>query len=301
MTDETSNTLAGLSDALAALVASSGGLVSTVRAGGRARSGIAWRGDLVVTSDQALPEADGYTVRSAEGADVAAILVGRDPGTNVAVLRRTDAGPAPADPTAAQARLGAIALAMGAGDGAEPIARMALIRELGPAWQSMAGGRIDARVRLDMRASRAEEGGPVLDARGALLGMATAGPRGRSLVIPHATIERAVGQILTHGSVRGGWLGVGLQPVAVPPSLREAAEQASGLMVVSLAPSGPAEQAGILPGDIVLALDSEPTMRLRSLRARLGADRVGQPVALRIMRAGAVQEITATVAARPAR
>ncbi len=165
----------------------------------------------------------------------------------------------------------------------------------------MAGGEIDQLIRLDLRASREEEGGPVIDARGGLIGMATAGPRGRALVIPHATIERAVGRILTHGTVRGGWLGVGLQPVSVPAALREAAGQDSGLMVVSLAPSGPAEQAGMLPGDILLTVDGEPALRLRAIRARLGSDRVGQAIDIRLMRAGAVQSVRLTVAARPAR
>ena len=152
-----------------------------------------------------------------------------------------------------------------------------------------------------MRAGRDIEGGPVVDAAGGLIGMATAGPRGRALVIPHATIERAVGQILTHGTLRGGWLGVGLQQVAIPSALHEAAGQESGLMVVSLAPQGPAEQAGLLPGDVLLALDGEPMTRLRSVRGKLGRDRVGQEVALKLMRAGAMQMVKLTVGARPGR
>jgi S1-C subfamily serine protease len=131
--------------------------------------------------------------------------------------------------------------------------------------------------------------------------MATAGPRARALVIPHATIEGAVGQILAHGTLRGGWLGVALQPVAVPAALRAAAGQESGLMVVHLAQGGPAEQAGLLPGDILLALDEEPVSRARGLRARLGTDSVGRAIAVRLMRAGAVQVVSLTVAARPAR
>ncbi len=294
--------LASLSDAVTARVADAAPLVVCIRVGEqRHLSGIAWRGDLVVSSDQALPKADGYRVERAGLGPADAVLVGRDPGTNVALLRQTAGASDAALPAAGSARIGAIALALGARIGAEPAARWALIREVGPAWRSMAGGLIDQLLRLDMRASRTEEGGPVIDARGGLLGMATAGPRGRALVIPAATIERAVGQILTHGSVRGGWLGVGLQPVAVPPNLREAAGQESGLMVVSLAPAGPAEQAGMLPGDMLLSLDGEPARHLRSLRSHLGADRVGQAIEVRILRAGAVQSLKVTVGARPER
>ncbi len=301
MTDAAADLLTGLSDALASRADSARALLATVRAGETRRlSGIGWRGDLVVTSEQALPEADAYSVELGTGTTPAR-LVGRDPGTNVALLRTDGSAAAPAPFPVAAPRFGALALALGARSPAAPTVRLAAIREVGPAWRSMAGGQIDRLVRLDMRAGRDEEGGPVIDAGGALLGMATAGPRGRSLVIPHETVERAVGRILAHGTVRGGWLGVGLQPVAVPAGLRAAAGQDGGLMVVSLAPGGPAEQAGVLPGDILLAIDGEPAAHLRAIRARLGAERVGQPCDLRLMRAGAVQTLPLTVAARPAR
>lgn len=294
--------LTQLSDALAARVAAAAPRLAAIRLGGeRVLSGIAWRGDLVVTSEQALPEAESYEIDRPGAVSATARLVGRDPGTNVALLRLPAESPDPGNLSAGTARIGGIGLVLGAGIRAEPVARLALIRAVGPAWRSMAGGTIDQLVRLDVRASRDTEGGAVIDAAGGLIGMATAGPRGRALVIPHATVERAVGQILTHGTLRSGWLGVGLQPVAVPPGLREAAGQETGLMVVSLAPAGPAEQAGLLPGDILLAMDGEPMTRLRSVRGKLGRDRVGQEVDLRLMRAGAVQTVRLTVAARPGR
>lgn len=294
--------LTQLSDALAARVLAAAPRLLAIRlGGGRALSAIAWRGDLAVTSEQALPDAETYEIARAGLPRGTARLVGRDPGTNVALLRLDAGAPDAGEPVAATGRIGAIALSLGATGDAQPVARMAIIRAAGPGWRSMAGGAIDTFLRLDMRADRDTEGGPVVDAAGGLLGMATAGPRGRALVIPHATIERAVGQILTHGTLRGGWLGVGLQPVTIPPALRAAAGQESGLMVVSLAPQGPAEQAGLLPGDLLLALDGEPMTRLRTVRGKLGGDRVGQEAALKLMRAGAVQTVQLTVGARPAR
>ncbi len=296
----TTDPFAAMSDAIADRVAGSASLVASVRIReGRRLSGIAWRPDLVVTSDQALPERDGYEIALAGGAFQAATLAGRDAGTNVAVLRAGGAATETA-PVAGTARTGGLALALGAtGDGVS--VRLAAVRQAGAAWHSAAGGRIDALLRLDMRASRAEEGGPVIDAAGRLIGMATAGPRGRALVIPHATIARAVQSVLAHGTVRGGWLGIGLQPVSIPQALHAAAGQESGLMAVSLAAGGPAEQAGILPGDILLALDGEAMIRLRGIRGKLGADRVGQEVEVRLMRGGVVQAVKLTVGARPAR
>jgi S1-C subfamily serine protease len=140
----------------------------------------------------------------------------------------------------------------------------------------------------------------VLDAAGALLGMSTAGPRGRGLVIPHETVERVLDPILRDGRVGRAWLGLGLQPVEVPAALREAAAQDSGLMVVGLAAGGPAELAGVLPGDILLAFDGVPVARPRGLAALLDAERIGRETELRLMRAGAVRTVRLAPASRPA-
>jgi S1-C subfamily serine protease len=297
----TTDPFSSLSDAIADRVAANASLVAAVRVReGRQLSGIAWRSDLVVSSDQALPERDGYEVALSGGGVRPATLAGRDPGTNIAVLRLGGTA-AETAPVAGAARTGALALALGAGADGGVTVRLAAVREAGPAWHSAAGGRIDAMLRLDMRASRGEEGGPVIDAAGGLIGMATAGPRGRALVIPHATIARSVQSILAHGTMRGGWLGVGLQPVSIPQGLRAACGQESGLMAVSIAAGGPAEQAGILPGDILLALDGEAMIRLRGIRGKLGAERVGQAVEIKLMRGGVVQALRLTVGARPAR
>src|ERR1019366_1889975 len=116
---------------------------------------------------------------------------------------------------------------------------------------------------------------------GKLLGMSTSGPRRRAMVIPAATIARVLPALLAEGHVARGWLGVGLQPVAVPESLRAAADCDSGMMVVSLAEGAPAVLAGVLPGDIVLEVDGTPVRRARALAAVLGPERIGQPVAVR--------------------
>jgi S1-C subfamily serine protease len=195
--------------------------------------------------------------------------------------------------------VGNLALVVGAGATGGATGRLAMIHALGETWHSMAGGRIDALIRLDTRLGQ-DEGGPVLSLAGGLIGMSTAGPRRRTIVIPTATLARVVDPLLTEGRIAGGWLGVGLQPVMIPESFRQIAERDSGLMVVGLANGGPAETAGVLPGDIVLDIDGSPVSRPRALTASLGPDRIGQVVALRVLRAGAVQAINVTIAARPA-
>ncbi len=173
-----------------------------------------------------------------------------------------------------------------------------MVHAVGDPWHSMAGGRIDALIRLDSRLGN-DEGGPVLSLAGGLIGMSTSGPRRRTIVIPAATLVRVIDPLLTEGRIARGWLGIGLQPVVIPDSLRQPAGQENGLMVVGLAGGGPSETAGIMPGDIVLDIDGAPAGRPRALTALLGSDRIGQGVALRVLRAGAAHTINVIIAARP--
>ena len=295
--------LSQLSAAVSARVAAATPVLAAIDAGrGRRLGGILWRPGVVVTSRQALPEAERFAVAAGGGEVRAAALAGDDAGTNVAVLRLDGEAPPTQEPPprAGEQAPGMLALLVGVGEGGRPTARLATVHATGPAWHSLAGGRVDRLLRLDGRLGPAEEGGPVLDAAGALLGMSTAGPRGRVLVIPHETVERVLDPILRDGRIGRAWLGVGLQPVEVPAALREAAAQGSGLMVVGLAAGGPAERAGLLPGDILLAFDGVPVDRPRGLAPMLGAERVGREAELRIMRAGDVRTVAVVPALRPA-
>ena len=151
-----------------------------------------------------------------------------------------------------------------------------------------------------MRLAPAEEGGPVFDVEGGRLGITTFGPRGRVLVIPANTIEAVIPLLLQHGRVARGWLGVAFQPVAVPDSLQAQAGQSSGLMVLSVVEGGPAAKAGVMPGDILLAVDGTPTTGVRRVVPRLGPDSVGRAADLRLLRGGALVTIQAVIEARPA-
>jgi S1-C subfamily serine protease len=287
-----------LSDSLVDRVAAVAPVMVAIGTGRHHVSGMLWQPDVVVTSAQALPDRPHFTLRRA-GTEFKATVAGRDPGTNVALLRLADPIEAALPPAAAAPRVGALALLAGADDAGAPTARLAMVHATGPEWHSQAGGRIDSLVRLDARLGL-DEGGPVLDSAGRLLGMSTAGPRRRALVIPAATITRVLPQLLAEGRIARGWLGVGLQPVTVPESLRDAAGRDSGMMVVSLASGGPAATAGVLPGDILLDLNGAPLRRMRMIAAAMGPEQIGQSVSVRLLRAGALQTLAVTIAARPA-
>ena len=264
---------------------------------GRHVSAALWQQDVAIASEQSLPRRDEFELIAAGGATLKAKLAGRDPGTNLAALRLERALDAPAwnngEPIA-----GALALAFGA-DGAGGVrARLGIVNAAGPEWTSSAGGRLDRYITLDLALARAEEGGPVVDAAGRLLGISTFGPRGRVLVIPAATLARVVPKLLAEGRVARGWLGVGLQPVAVPDALQGEAGQPGGAMVMSIAADSPAAKAGIVAGDIVLSVNGTPAYRLRRVAAAL-AD-VGRTAELRVIRGGSVLTVQATIEARPA-
>jgi S1-C subfamily serine protease len=301
MPDNAQDTLSQFSAALAERVAAARGLVAGIRIrGGRLRSGTLWRKDVVVASEQALPDTEEAEVVMADGAAFAAKLAGRDPGTNIAVLR-LEGGPQPAPLVAREPQPGALVLALGADGAAGVSACLGAVHSVGPAWHSRAGGRIDRRIALDIRLGSREEGGPVLDAAGGLLGISTLGPRRQVLVIPAATVERVLDPLLADGRIARGWLGAAVQPVLVPEALRTEAGQAMGLMVIGLSTDGPAAQAGMLMGDILIGVDGSGVGSPSQLAELLGSASVGREVQLRLIRAGNLQSLAATVGARPMR
>jgi len=289
---EPENPLIAFSDHAARLVAAVAGATVSVKAGGRARSsGIHWRSGVIVTAEEILDADDDIKVTLPDGREAAATLAGRDPSTDVAVLRFQPDGLTVA-PTAdsGSLRAGHVVLAVGRHGGA-PVASLGIVAHVGGAWHSQRGGAIDALLRLDLRLAAGAEGGALVDTRGGVLGMVVSGPRGRVLAIPAATIDRAVDQLLAKGYVARGYLGAGLQP------LRSAKQQ--GILVVGVDPEGPAARAGLMVGDIVTAWNAAPITRVREVIHRLGPDSVGQSVDLALSRGGAATALKVVIGERP--
>jgi S1-C subfamily serine protease len=299
MTDQP-DLLAQFSNALATRAEGAKSAVVAIRlAHERHITGLLWQPGIVVASEQSLPRKDDFEVVVAGGSVLTARIAGRDPSTNIAILRLAEQVAAPSI-AAGEAHAGAVVLAIGADGTGGASARLGLVNVAGAEWHSSRGGVIDRRIVLDVSLARREEGGPVFDAAGACLGMSTFGPRGQVIAIPTATIERIVPLLLRDGRIARGWLGVALQAVAVPDALRETAEQSSGLMVMSVVEDGPAAQAGIVAGDIILSVDGTSTHRLRNIARHFGAGSIGRKADLRLIRSGTVITVQTTIAERRA-
>ena len=281
-----------LSTAIVGLVAGTAPSLVSVSSGRSRSSGFVWRPGLIVTADEALSEDVELSVKLWNGNAVAAQLVGRDPSTDIALLRLDRSDLQPISRTASAVDVGALVIAVGAEDGQPTTAFGVVSRITGP-WRSLRGGEIDARIELGLRLRDSAEGGVVLDAAGQSIGMAVFGPRRRVLVIPSSTIERVAAKLETHGYIPRGYLGLGLQPVAVD------GDGGSGAMVMSVEPKGPGAVAGIHQGDILVSWNSEPIQHMRSWLQALGPDSVGQKITFGVRRAGKTQHVAVTITERP--
>lgn len=300
MPDIAENPLITLSEALAERVRLSRLLVAGIAAPGhRMRSGTLWRKDVVVASEQRFPDVGDAKVTLADGSAFTAHVAGRDPGTNVVALK-LDGAPDPAPLPAGEPQLGGLALALGADDSGIAV-RLGVVHSVGPAWHSRAGGRIDRRITLDIGVTPREEGGPVLDPGGGLLGISTLGPRGSVLVIPATTVESVLDPLLSKGRVERGWLGLALQPVLVPDALQAEAGQSQGLMVMSVSKDGPAARANLHAGDILVKIAGESVTSPSAVAQYLGPDSVGKHVELHLIRADKPFSLPITVGIRPDR
>lgn len=291
MSHPASNLLHDLSDALADVVARVAPSVVAVRSTRSRSSGFVWRSGLIVTADEALAD-EGEVSVALPGGEAAATLVGRDPSTDVALLRVDRADLTPVALEAAPVRLGALALAVGSRGGG-PIAAFGAVSFVGGRWRSLRGGEIDARLELDVGLRRFGEGGLALDASGRAFGMAVFGPRRRVLVIPAATIERVAGRLATHGRVARGYLGLGMQPIRLD------GDEGIGAMVMGVDANGPGATAGVRQGDVIVKWNGQPIRGVRTLVRSLGPDSVGTTAKLSLRRGGEPVEVSLTIGERP--
>jgi S1-C subfamily serine protease len=295
--------LAALSDELAGAVERAGR--STVAIHARRRipsSGIVWRPGVIVAASHTIAREEDISLTLPDGRDAPAKFAGRDETTDIALLK-TDAGLTPVERADSGAlRVGNLVLAVGR-PGQSVTASLGVLSAVGPEWRTWHGGRIDRFVRLDLAIYDGFSGGPLVEAGGRVLGLNTSGlARGMALTIPGSTLDHVADQILSGGRLTLGYLGLASQPVQLPAGLRQALHLGGefGLVIVNVEPDGPADRAGVLLGDILVALAGSPVSEPTDVLAALGPDRVGRPISASLLRAGQPTDLTITVGSRPA-
>jgi S1-C subfamily serine protease len=299
----TGGVLESLSNDLAGAVERAGQSVVAIHARRRIpASGIHWRPGIIVAAHHTIQRDDDITISLADGTTVAATLAGRDPSTDIAVLKVAEAKvPVASIADDSGLRVGALVLALGR-PGHAVTASLGVISTVGGEWRTWHGGTIDRFVRLDVSIYDGFSGGPLIDASGRVLGLDTSGlSRGAALAIPASTVNRVVDQLLRSGRVSRGYLGLGMQSIRLPAALVErlSLPNDTGLMVVSAEPGGPGDRAGVLIGDVLIAIGDRPVSDPNEILSLLGGDQIGKTLATRIIRAGEPKSLEITIGERP--
>ena len=300
----TSGILASLSNDLASAVQRAGQSIVAVH--GRRRSpasGLAWQGDQVVTAAHVLERDSDLSIAAPDGTQHAATLVGRDPGSDLAILSIPGAALQPVERSAdASLAAGNLVLAVGRPGTPEPIASFGAISSVGGAWRTAQGGLLDAYIRADVALLPGLSGGALADVQGRVVGMLSAYLAGGDPVgIPTSSIDAIVQRIVSGQTLRRAYLGVSTQPVEIQEVLRArlAVEQSVGLMLLGLEPGAPAERGGLFAGDIVLAIGGRTVEDGEALQMALGPDAIGRPTRIKLIRGGDLREISVVPAPRP--
>ncbi len=294
-------TLLSLSNDLASAVERAARAVVTVHARPRLPStGVHWRPGIVVTAAHTVRVEEEIRVTWPDGRAAPASLVARDPGTDLAVLQVSDAdSPVAEVGDSADLKVGNLVLAVGYG----PRASWGVVSAVDGPWRTWQGGEVDRFLRVDLVLYPGFSGGPLVDASGKVAGLVTSGlARQLELAVPASTVARIVNEVLATGRISRSYVGLGLRPVVLPDALRQLApgSSAHGLIVVSVEPDGPAAGAGLMLGDVLLALEGRPLHALGDVQAVLAGRRPGAAVTASLVRAGAPLEVVITLGERPA-
>ena len=298
---EHTDTLSALSDGMADAVASVA--TAVVRVNGRRRragSGVVIAQNTVLTASHVLEREEDLSVETADGRTLSARFAGRDHSSDLAVLKVEGLDIEPATPVEGDARVGQISLAVGSPSRGEgPRATLGVVSAVGGPVRSRRGPRLERYIQTDAAPYPGFSGGPLIDARGNVLGILVSGwGRGAAFAIPADIAWRTAGTLSEQGSVKRGYLGILSQPVRLPDGQSLGLTQRGGLLVVGVEDGSPADRGGLIVGDILATLDGQPVEDTDDLLVLLAGNRVGRAVPVKLVRGGELAEVQITVGER---
>ena len=265
-------------------------------------SGVLWRAGVIVTAEHALRRDEDIQITLPDGRVVAATLAGRDAFTDLAVLKCAEANSAVAETgDVSTIKPGSLALVVGRTRASGPVAALGAVSLVVAERRAWTGAALAPYIRLDIGVQPTAVGGAVVDAHGRIVGIATPRfARFGAIAVPAPTVNRVVDTLLQKGRIPRGYLGVGLQPVRLPDALRKTLKRddETAAIVLEVEPEGPAHKAGIVIGDIFVALAGHPVTGLEDVHGQLGAESIGKSLPLKFIRGGALQEANIVVSER---
>ena len=265
-------------------------------------SGVVWRSGVIVTAEHALRRDEDIQITLPDGRVVAATLAGRDASTDLAVLKCAEATSPVAETSDVSAiKPGSLALVVGRTRASGPVAALGAVSLVVAERRAWSGAALAPYIRLDIGVQPTAVGGAVIDPTGRIIGIATPRfARFGAIAVPAPAVSRVVETLLQKGRIPRGYLGVGLQPVRLPDALRKTLKRddKTAAIVLEVEPEGPAHKAGIVIGDILVALAGHAVARLEDVHGQLGADSIGKSLPLKFVRGGALQEASIVVGER---
>ncbi len=275
---------------------------STVVVSARRRlpaTGIAWSETAIVTANHVVERDDDVSITLPSGDELQATVAGRDPGSDIAVLK-VEGGLSPASFAAeGTARVGQLVLAVGRVSNAGHQASLGVVSAIGGKWRTFRGQPVKGYIRTDTTMFPGFSGGPLVAADGSVLGMNSSMlGRGGGLTIPAHALTPIVEALLAGGKVKRAYLGISTQRVELSAAFAAASEQESGLLVSGIEPASPADTGGVLVGDILVGLAGATIEGTEDLQDELGPERVGVAVQAKVLRGGAPVEVTITIGER---
>lgn len=295
--DFNTNPLVAFSQNLADIVEAVGQSLVAINGQRFPCSGIYWRDGLIVASEETIKRTEDITATLPNGESSPITLLGRDRSTDIIVFKTDVSLPVASIDSGSELKAGNLAIAVGRDAERGLFVSQGVVSAVGGSWRSSLGGYIDQFIRLDLNFYPGSGGSALVNAAGSVVGFNTTGPRRSVLTIPAATVNRVVDQLIEKGQISRGYLGLAMQPVYLPEALITAFSLTTqqGLMVVNVEAEAPADQAGIMLGDVLLKIEDTPIARLREVQAYLEPQNVGKTVTIQLIRAGALRDVSLTI------